>query len=282
MPSTPPTAPADPRKTVDPAAAAAFRDRVYAYFQEHGRRFPWRDVTDPYDIAVSEIMLQQTQADRVVPKYQAFMRAYPSVGALAEASLGDVLGLWSGLGYNRRAKLLRDMAQAVVDRGGFPGTVEGLRELPGVGPYTAAAIAAFAYNQPVVVNETNIRSVYIHEFFGDAEGVHDRDLEPLIAATLDRDNPRDWYQALMDYGAMLKKTGINPGRRSAHYVRQAPLAGSNREARGAVLRVLLGRSLSMRQIWEETALAPERLAPALEGLVAEGFLTVSRGKYSVA
>lgn len=262
-----------------------FQETVYAYYRDHGRPFPWRDVTNPYDILVSEVMLQQTQAPRVVPKYRAFLERFPDVGTLAQGPLGDVLGLWQGLGYNRRAKALYQMAKYVAGElgGRLPDTLEDLVKLPGVGPYTAAAVLAFAYDRPVVLNETNIRSAFIHEFFGDRDGVHDRDVVPLIVATLDREHPREWYQALMDYGAMLKITVGNPSRRSAHYVRQSPLKGSSREARGAVLRVMTAQpQTTLKELTASVALAEERVDRALAELMAEGFITEENGRFRLA
>lgn len=257
-----------------------FQEKVYQYYRDHGRPFPWRDVTDPYDIAVSEIMLQQTQADRVIPKYQAFLGAFPDVTSLAAASLADVLTLWQGLGYNRRAKMLWLMAQAVVNqhKGAFPEDLASLQQLPGIGPYTAAAIRVFAFNQPAMVLETNIRSVFLHEFFPDHDEVADAAVAPLIEATMDHKNPREWYQALMDYGAMLKKQSINPSRRSAHYVRQAPLKGSLREARGAILKFLTtGEPLAATNLAGEINLDPERLQRAMDGLLQDGLVVKRQG-----
>lgn len=270
---------------MDAAAIRAFQEKVYDYYHAHGRVFPWRDVTNPYDIAVSEIMLQQTQADRVAPKYQLFMQRWPLVQDLAAASQADVLAAWSGLGYNRRALMLHRMAKHVTDKllGQFPRELDKLVKLPGIGPYTAAAIMAFAYNQPAMVNETNIRSVIIHEFFADREGVTDKEVVPFIEATMDKERPREWYQALMDYGAMLKRSGINPSRRSAHYVRQSPLKGSNREARGAILKALHTKdNQTSAQLTQSTGLETARIKPALEGLCAEGFLEIRRGRATLA
>ncbi len=181
-------------------------------------------------------MLQQTQVDRVVPKYRAFIRKYPNPRALAAASLMEVLQQWQGLGYNRRARYLWEAAQRW-------GTVE-FDDLPGVGPYTARAVRVFAFNKPEILIETNIRAVLLHHLFPRKTAVSDRTLAPLLTQLLtcaERAGitPREWYSALMDYGAYLKRTTLNPSRRSAHHVRQQPFQGSMREVRGAVLRAAL-------------------------------------------
>ena len=270
---------------ISPAAKRDFQDKVWAYYRAHGRQFPWRDPSDTYDVLVSEVMLQQTQAERVVPKYLAFLERFPTIEALADASQSEVLQRWQGLGYNRRALNLLKLAKLVRDEhdGALPLAEAALVKLPGIGPYTAAAIAAFAGNQPSVVIETNIRAVYIHEFCGDREGVPDSELIPLIAQTVDAEDPRGWYSALMDYGAMLKKSGINPSRRSKHYTRQGPFKGSNRQIRGAVLRALMGeRTLDVTAVSRELGVSPDRIRTAVEQLEREGFLTRRRGQYALA
>jgi len=219
----------------------AFREVIYDYYGQHGRSFPWRETTNPYYILVSEVMLQQTQTSRAVPKYRLFLERFPDVQTLASASLHDVLEAWQGLGYNRRAKHLQQAAVAIVD--GFDGVVPSdevsLRSLPGIGPYTAAAVQAFAFNLPAVVMDTNVRTVFIHFFFPGQAEVDDADIRPLVKATLDRDNPRQWYSALMDYGVMLKQRYGNPGRTSTSYTRQSQFEGSDRQIRGEIVRLLL-------------------------------------------
>ncbi len=209
--------------------AAAFRETVYAWCRAHPRPLPWRETVDPYAILVSEVMLQQTQVDRAVGKYAGFLDRFPDFATLAAAPLQELLAAWQGLGYNRRAVALKKCAEAVTERHGgvLPDSVDDLQALPGIGPYTARAIAAFAFGMPTVFIETNIRAAFIHHFLGDREGVRDAEILPLVAATLDRSHPRAWYNALMDYGAMLKKAHGNPARRSAHHVRQSPFKGSN-------------------------------------------------------
>jgi A/G-specific adenine glycosylase len=230
-------------------------------------------------------MLQQTQVARVIEKYPAFLTVFPDFPALAQAPLAKVLKIWSGMGYNRRALALRALAQKIVSehRGKLPSDPAELVQLPGIGPYTAGAIAAFAFNRPVIVLDTNIRRALIHEFFADRQGIRDDEIVPLIDRTLDRANPRKWYNALMDYGAMLKTEQGNPNRRSAHYSRQTPFENSDRQIRGGILKVLVeGFPLTSAQIAERTGRGPERVKKGLVQLVSEGFIIQRRGRYLIA
>jgi A/G-specific adenine glycosylase len=222
-------------------AVSQFREIIWQYYRTHRREMAWRDITDPYAILVSEVMLQQTQVARVTTKYPEFMATFPDFSSLAAAPLEDVLRVWQGMGYNRRAKMLRDAAGQVMTQfnGQLPKTPEELVTLPGIGPATAGSIAAFAYSAPVVFIETNIRRVFIHFFFPADEKVHDDQILPLVRQTLDETNPREWYYALMDYGAMLKQGVKNPNRRSHGYTVQATFEGSDRQIRGQILRYLL-------------------------------------------
>lgn len=264
--------------------AGEFRQAVYAHYRERGRSFPWRETRDPYRILVSEFMLQQTQTERVIPKYQAWLERYPTTKSLAEASLKDILALWSGLGYNRRARNLQEACRAVeaLYGGSIPREARLLETLPGIGPYTAGAVSTFAFGEPNVFIETNIRSVFIHFFFTGRERVTDRMILPLIEETLDRGDPRSWYYALMDYGSALKRTVGNPSRSSAHHVRQASFQGSRREARGAVLRRLstLGDSRAST-IAEEEGIELKRILDALKDLSSEGFVAEKDGVYGI-
>lgn len=217
---------------------------VQTFYQEHGRHtLPWRKTKNPYRILVSEIMLQQTQVDRVLPKYRAFLKQFPTVQKLSEASLSEVLIAWQGLGYNRRAKMLHQCAQRVVleHKGRFPRNFEALKALPGIGPYTAGAVCAFAYNTAVPLIETNVRTVFIHHFFHDDFEVPDTEILRLIAVTIDQTHPRQWYWALMDYGSYLKKTVGNKNTQSKHYTKQSKFQGSDRQIRGALLRLLASK-----------------------------------------
>jgi A/G-specific adenine glycosylase len=262
----------------------AFKKALRVFAGEHPQRdFPWRSTTDPYAIMVSEIMLQQTQADRVVEKYRAFLKAFPTVKMLAKASPASVLKLWSGLGYNRRALYLKRAAEAIAARGGaFPDTIRELQSLPGIGPYTARAIFAFAYDRASVVIETNIRSVYLHHFFADTKGkVSDEAIAWIVEQTLDRKNPRAFYNMLMDYGAHLKKNGVASHRKSKTYARQSAFRGSRREVRGAILKLLSEKPRGARSFAAFKKRYAYDIGAILETLEAEGFITKQAGAYSL-
>ncbi len=258
-----------------------FRGTIYAYYRNHKRDLPWRKTSDPYHILVSEFMLQQTQVDRVLPKYGLFLEAFPTLKGLAHASSAAVLRVWSGLGYNRRALFLQRSAERIVSdfSGRVPATYDGLRQLPGVGFYTANAILVFAYNRPAPVLDTNIRRVYIHFFFEGKNAVDDAALFPLIEETLDTENPRRWFDALMDYGAMLGKEDRALNTRSRHYARQSRFEGSDRQIRGRILKALLEQSHTFRELRESVPDA--RLETILADLQREGFLEKKNRKYAI-
>jgi A/G-specific adenine glycosylase len=263
----------------------SFQKTVYAYYRAHGRRLPWRETDDPYRILVAEVMLQQTQVPRVLAKYPEFIAAFPDVQSLATAPLSEVLRVWQGLGYNRRARHLKEAASIIVrDYGGqVPDSMEELRRLPGIGHATAAQILAFAYNKPVVFIETNIRAVFIHHFFAVRESVRDSEILPLVEATLDRENPREWYYALFDYGVYLKKTHGNPARRSAHHVKQSPFEGSNREARSRVLaEILASQGISIEDLSIRTGYERERLDVILSHLEKDRLIVRCDGLCHIA
>jgi A/G-specific adenine glycosylase len=264
-----------------PSEVRAFRKKIYTYYRKHGRDLPWRKTLNPYHILVSEIMLQQTQVERVVEKYYEFIKAFPDFPSLAKASLRKLITVWQGMGYNRRALALRSLAQTLMNEhhGKLPSDPEDLIALPGIGRYTAGAVAAFAFNQPVLFIDTNIRRVFIHTFLRDRENIKDEDIRPLIQQTIDASDPRTWYNALMDYGAMLKREQINPNRRSAHYQRQSPFENSNRQIRGRILKVLVEESpLTRSQIMKKSGMDPERVKLNLMELSNEGFIR-KQGKF---
>lgn len=262
-----------------PRQSAAFRKKVYAYYHTHARSFPWRDMTNPYRILVSEIMLQQTQTHRVVPKYRAFLKQFPTLRALTHAPRANVLRAWQGLGYNRRALSLQKAAQEIITRhaGRVPDDTKTLVTLPGIGPYTAAAIQAFAFNKPALMLETNIRTALIHEFFPHKKKVADRALLPLLEAILDRRNPRRWYSALMDYGSMVKSAHGNMSQRSTTHTRQSPFAGSDRAVRGKLLKLLLEKPRMAERLPTLLQESSERTQKILQQLIHEGF-AVRRGE----
>jgi A/G-specific adenine glycosylase len=250
-----------------------FQELIWEKGRELYRDMPWRDDTNPYYVLVSEIMLQQTQVDRVIPKFSEFIERFPTVADLAKAPLSDVLIVWSGLGYNRRAKYLHEAAGKIVAdfKGTIPKELNQLITLPGIGPNTAGAILAYSFNQPVTFVETNIRTVYFHHFFKDQSSVSDRELKEVIARTVDHEHPREWYWALMDYGALLKKQGLGRLDQSAQYRKQAPLKGSLREVRGMILKSLTVGDVSTKAL-AATMPADARFDQALAALLAEGLV----------
>lgn len=261
-----------------------FQNTIWKYYRAHGRTLPWRRTRIPYKILVSEVMLQQTQVERVLKKYKDFLSQFPGFASLANASAAEVLRVWQGIGYNRRALALKKTAEIVMReyKGELPQDTRLLDALPGIGAYTAGAIAAFAFNLPAICIETNIRRVYIHFFFKNKKKVRDEEIERLVAKTLDKKNPRKWYFALMDYGAMLAKEVENLNRRSAHYRVQAKFKGSNRELRGKLLRLFLAR-----RKWTDEGIAKKleetrmRVEEGLADLFREGFIEKYRGSYQL-
>lgn len=268
-----------------------FQKIVWDYYVAHSRLLPWRtpilkkqpDTTlDPYAILVSEIMLQQTQVDRVIPKYEAFMQQFPTIESLSKASLGEVLRLWSGLGYNRRAKFVWQAAQQIMQTHGgiFPRDEIALVALPGVGKNTAGAIRAYAFNESAVFVETNIRTVFIYHFFRGQTNVPDSELTYVIERSLpgcvtgalparneDIFQVREWYWALMDYGAYLKQTVGNISRLSKHHNVQSKFAGSKRQLRGEILRLLTKKDYSMSEMQDK--MKDDRIEVVLHDLHTE-------------
>jgi A/G-specific adenine glycosylase len=267
------------------ARIVEFQNLVWEHYHATGRHdLPWRPpalkvrangTIDPYRVLVSEVMLQQTQAGRVIQKYVEFLKRFPTLPALAAASPRDVLAAWQGLGYNRRALALHRAAREIIARHKrrVPRVYEDLVALPGIGAYTAGAVLAFAFQEPVVFIETNIRRAHLDFFFSDKENVRDRDILPLVAQTMDAKNPREWYYALMDYGAALGKTSVNANRRSAHYAKQSAFEGSDRQVRARIVRTLLTRPRSEVSLARELGETPKRITRAIESLLKDGMVT---------
>ena len=265
---------------LSPQILTSFREMIHAYYRANPRPMPWRETGDPYRILVSEIMLQQTQVERVRVKYAEFLTAFPTVCELAAAPLLEVLQIWQGLGYNRRAMYLKRCSEEIVNHcaGHFPRTVDELQSLPGIGPYTARAVAAFAFGVAEPLIETNIRSIFLHFFFHGSENVCDNEIMPLVASTLDRENPREWYYALMDYGVMLKQKHSNPGRRSRHHTQQSRFEGSNRQLRSMMLREVMRQPhITLKELIDVLPAERETVQRNLEAMQREGFLA-KRGR----
>ncbi len=267
-----------------PPSIREFREIVLGYYRTHGRDLAWRRTTNPYRILVSEIMLQQTQVDRVTQKYPAFIAAFPDFPSLAGAPLVDVLAAWQGMGYNRRALSLQKCARRVVEEydGMLPQDPDILATFPGIGSATAASICAFAFNMPVVFIETNIRRVFIHFFFQEKSPVRDAEIIPLVKNSLYRKDPRTWYWALMDLGSVLKKKIPNPNRRSTQYVRQSAFEGSDREMRGKIIKMLLeSPGMDIENLVQNLGGEKIRVLRLLGVLEKEGFLTKKADRIAI-
>ena len=258
---------------------------VLEHHKESRRSFPWRETDNPYHILVSEYMLQQTQTERVIPKYTVFLKKFPTIRALARANKKEVLTLWSGLGYNRRAVALHAAVKIIAAKhsGKVPSEKEQLLALPGVGDYTAAAVLAFAYSKPIIVIETNIRTVILHHCIRRKREVEDRVIacfvEQVLQEMISREvSPRTGYSAMMDYGAHLKSEGVRVNERSRHYTKQGKFEGSVRQARGALLRFFVAaeRGVSEKSLRN---IHTRHIDKGLAGLIADGLIEKRRGYY---
>jgi A/G-specific adenine glycosylase len=253
---------------------------VWDYYKKHGRHsLPWRKTTNPYRILVSEVMLQQTQVTRVLPKYKSFLKKFPNFTSLAHAPRRHVLIEWQGLGYNRRAKYLHQTAQEVTKgKKRLPKTYVELKTLPGVGDYTARAVCVFAHGQALPLIETNIRTVFIHHFFRKNEHVSDAELFHIAEEVLDTKHPREWNWALMDYGTFLKEQGITTHRKSTQYVKQKPFKGSDRELRGMIIRELSKtKHLTLQEFKERSNVSMGQLKKQVSRLKKENLIQVNTG-----
>jgi A/G-specific adenine glycosylase len=277
-----------PRGISSAAPVAEFRRAVWKHYRAVGRHdLPWRTIRNSYRILVSEVMLQQTQVARVKEKYKEFLGFFPTVTSLASAPLRDVLRVWSGMGYNRRAKYLRDAAQTIVSKhkARIPKDLMALRALPGIGEYTASAVCVFAFNQPHTLIETNIRAAFIHHFFShnladrlDYGKVKDSEIRVIAERAAKGQDPREWHWALMDYGAYIKKLHKNPARRSASYAKQSKFEGSLRQVRGAILRAIV-QSTSMFDIQKQNK---KLFQDALDRLMQERIIKKAQTKWTIA
>ncbi len=256
-------------------ALQRFNDHIWEYYRKEGRSFPWRETSDPYRILLSELMLQQTQTSRVLPKYHQFLQNWPDFEAMASSSLPEVLSAWRGLGYNRRALALRTIAQRTQQYGWtLPNEYGQLLEFPMIGPATAGAIIAFAYGERAVYLETNVRRVLIHQFHPNGQEIKDRMLHRELSELAElQDDCKHWYYALMDYGVYLKTKLVNPNRKSAHYRKQAPFSDSNRQIRGMILVAFTERgNSSLTELYKRLPFPPERVLECLQALEREGFV----------
>jgi A/G-specific adenine glycosylase len=264
----------------------AFLQTILGFYEGHGRQFIWRETSDPYRILLSEVMLQQTQTSRVIPKYELFLSLWPTLKDLAGVALDELLYHWKGLGYNRRALNLRRSAIASREWDwNLPTKQTELLSLPGVGKATAAAIGAFSYRERTIYLETNIRRVLLHCFYPDQEGVKDKELELLLGRLVQLvEDPKAWYYALMDFGVLLKHLLPNANTRSAHYTKQAKFENSNRQIRGQLIHLLSDTGAKEQQ--QVTTLLShfeeERVLYCLGQLEKEGFVEETEGTYRIA
>ncbi|MFA5797162.1 MAG: A/G-specific adenine glycosylase [Candidatus Woesearchaeota archaeon] len=279
-----------------------FKKTIFSWYNSNKRDLSWRKTTDIYKIMVSEVMLQQTQVDRVIAYYNRWLKKFPNAKALAKASNTDVLKYWSGLGYNRRALFLKCAAEELVTREKekkLPKTIEELQELSGIGPYAARAIAAFSWDKGVTATDTNIRRIFSRYYFKGAGSIES------INKKIESETPihgRIWNNALMDFGAMIctaknpkcpecpfKKTcsAFKVGK-TCEYTRIAPpqskFEGSKRQYRGAILRLLLKKSMTKTAL--KNALIKELgekefIEEVIGGLEEEGIIQNMRGTYSL-
>ncbi len=261
-----------------------FQRTIWDFYKQNKRTFLWREQINPYYVVVSEIMLQQTQTHRVIDKFKNWIDLFPDFLSLSQAPLHQVITAWQGLGYNRRALALQKIAQKVIAEYEcqLPQSPEILQTFPGIGKATAGSICAFAFGMPTTFIETNIRAVFIHFFFKDQGAVTDAQLEPLVAASVDANDPRQWYYALMDYGVMLKKEFKNPSRKSAHHAKQTKFEGSFRQIRGAILKLLAHNVVvDGADFYDQIPRQRRDIDKALDQLMREGFIKEANGRFFI-
>lgn len=258
----------------------SFQKKVLIFYNKEGRDLPWRKTTNRYFIFVSEIMLQQTQVNRVIKKYNEWIKIFPTIKKLAQANLKDVLFAWSGLGYNSRGKRLWDAAKIIVEKynGIIPETVEELKTLPGIGPYTARSILIFADNKNIATVDTNIRRIFIHQFKLN-EKISDKELFSLAEKLLPKNKSRDWHNGLMDYGQVItaRKTGIKPK------TQQSTFNGSHRQYRAKIVKYLTTKeSITLQKAKKEFSESPYNLKEILTELEEEGIIKKEGMKYLIS
>ncbi len=253
----------------------------------HKRDLPWRHTFDPYKILVSEIMLQQTQVSRVVEKYYEFLRIFPDIYSLAHASTADVIRVWKGLGYNRRALYLKRAAEVLVRKynGNFPQSANDLQEIPGIGKYTAGAILVFAFRKNIGVVDTNIRKI-ITGFFYDGIQQKESVIEQKASELVPIGKSWEWHQALMDYGALefsKQKEKVAVGiRKGTAYV---PFRDTNRFLRGRILDLIREKSIRetklLTLIYKTHRKDKQIIRTVISDLVREGLLIQTDGIVSL-
>ncbi|MCY3410752.1 MAG: Fe-S cluster assembly protein HesB [Candidatus Heimdallarchaeota archaeon] len=254
-----------------------FHSSLFSWWNENKREFPWRETHDPYHILVSEFMLQQTQANRVIKKYTEFITRYSDIDTLSKASNSAIIKSWQGLGYNRRALWLRDAAQYIVNLGYFPQDPTELEKIKGIGKYTSRSIPIFAFNADLATVDTNIRRILIHEKFADVDST-DRSLFEIAEQLLPKGNSRNYHNALMDYGAThltSKVTGIKPRTTAESY------KGSNRQIRGTILQIITNGPISLPELYlrlQELSTSKTRINTILNKMNRDGLLIVNNNE----
>ncbi len=260
-----------------PKAIKKFHSTIFSWWDTHRRDLPWRHTSDPYRILVSEVMLQQTQVSRVLPKYHAFLALFPDVSALAQATPAQVLKAWQGMGYNRRALYLKKTAEVVATtyKGIFPKSELELLRLPGVGKYTARAIMVFAFRQNVSMIDTNIRQIIVHFFF-DGLPQKEKDVELYADLLVPLDQSWEWHQALMDFGS-LEMPNLRPRKTGQKKKNTLPFKETDRYFRGRIVDALREKSWKeqtliahMSEFYEKPEAFIERI---IEGLLHDGLIT---------
>ncbi len=281
-----------------------FQKRILSWYKKNRRDLPWRNTKNPYRILVSEVMLQQTQVARVLPKYKEFLLAFPTFQALAKTSNKKLLKVWAGLGYWKRVLNLKATAKTLAflqtrrapsadgvkrkEKTEFEQKLSDpkfLETLPGIGPYTARALACFAFGNTEAFLDTNIRRVYLHFFFPRRKNISDTEILPIAQRAVWKKNPREWHYALFNYGAtVLKDKKIN--KRSKHYTKQSRFEGSSRSFRTKVMRFLLDQqnqtaTTSRIKRFLKEAQSPYDTEKILTSLKKDGLIKKKRNSYSL-
>ncbi|NHK30693.1 MAG: Fe-S cluster assembly protein HesB [Asgard group archaeon] len=253
-----------------------FQEKIFNWWKENKRDLPWRKTTNPYHIMVSEVMLQQTQVTRTIKKYLEFLQKFPTIDSLASASPAEVLTLWSGLGYNRRALWLQQAAQQIIEKGNFPETPEELEKLKGIGPYTARSILIFAMNEDCPTVDTNIRRILIAEELAE-ESTQEKELYKIAEKLIPKGKSRDWHNALMDYGSLeltAAKTGIKPK------AKQKKFSKSKRYYRGKIVKILIKKQRQTKnQLLKECKVEEKEIDEILKSLVKDDLIVKRSDHY---
>lgn len=270
-----------------------FQNTILIWYANNQRDLPWRKTRDPYAILVSEIMLQQTQVNRVIPKFEKWLKQFPTVKKLAQASIADVLQLWSGLGYNRRALNLKKTAQIITERynGAFPQTEKELVALPGIGRYTARAVLCFAFDKQVAVVDINVKKVILTQIvksapngaiaLADAPKIDEKTIENIADTLLPHGKAYEWNQALMDYSSTVLK------KEKFFVPKQSKFVGSNRYYRGRIVKALLNKKTIIKEtlglLIKEDFSEMDRVwfEKLLSDLEKEGFLVITKNTVSL-